>query len=389
MDGSADFATLDPRDRGFAHNLVATTLRRLGQIDAVLDAFIDKPLPSKANRITDILRLGAAQLLFLRTPPHAAVDSTVRLVTGQTLGRYRGLANAVLRRMSREGDDLRKPQDAARLNTPDWLWDSWSTAYGEEICRGIAAQHLAEAPLDLTTREPAADWAARLAGEAIDTHTVRLTDAGPITGLAGYDDGAWWVQDVAATHPADMVITHLEEGAAGKSVFDLCAAPGGKTAQLAAAGASVTAVDISAKRLRRLSANMERLGLSVPTVAADLRKWTPDAPADAVLLDAPCTGTGTIRRHPDIARLKSPEEVVRMTGLQRDLLTAAIRTVKSGGVLVYSVCSLQPEEGEAMADWATAQLAGLAEIERRRTTPAGRTDIGGEDGFFCVAFRVA
>ena len=395
----AGFAGLDPRDRAFVRLLLATTLRRLGEIDVVLAALIERPLegPNAAGR--QVLRLGAAQLLFLGTAPHAAVDTSVRLIEDAHLPHLKGLANAVLRRISREGATILGDRDPARLNTPQWLWQSWAETYGEEATRAIAAAHLIEAPLDLTPRSNTDFWAGQLEAEVLPTGTLRRTGGGHIAELAGFAEGAWWVQDAAATLPVRLL-----GDIAGKRVADLCAAPGGKTAQLAAAGALVTAVDRSAKRLQRLTGNLTRLGLSAATVAADAATWRPSTPADAALVDAPCSATGTIRRHPDIPRLKGPDDVTAMAALQARLLTAAIDMVRPGGILVYCVCSLQPEEGPAVVrkvlesgvpvepvPIAAAEIGGLDELldrgGRLRTLPCHLPGAGGLDGFFIARLR--
>src|SRR6185295_2720571 len=351
------FPALDPRDRAFGRLLLATTLRRLGEIDAVLGAMIERPLEG-ANAIgRQILRLGAAQLLFLGTPPHAAVDTSVRLVVDAGLPHLKGLANAVLRRVSRDGPALLGDRDPARLNTPQWLWESWTASYGEEATRAIAAAHLVEAPLDLTPRSNAAFWAGRLEGEVLPTGTIRREGGGNVTELPGFAEGAWWVQDAAATLPARL----LGE-ISGKRVADLCAAPGGKTLQLAAAGADVTAVDISNRRMARLGDNLARSGLFAELVTADASKWTPTEKFDAILLDAPCTGTGTLRRHPDIAWLKDEEDVARLTLAQDRLLLHALDLLKPGGTLVYAVCSLQEDEGPARIDSLLAHRPGLKRL---------------------------
>ena len=226
------FAGLDPRDRAFVRLLLATTLRRLGEIDEVLGFLIERPLDGASAAGLQVLRLGAAQLLFLGTPPHAAVDTSVRLVVDAGLPHLKGLANAVLRRVSRDGPALLGDRDPARLNTPQWLWESWTASYGEEATRAIAAAHLVEAPLDLTPRSNAEFWAGRLEGEVLPTGSIRRDGGGNVTELPGFAEGAWWVQDAAATLPARLL-----GDISGKRVADLCAAPGGKTLQLAAAGA--------------------------------------------------------------------------------------------------------------------------------------------------------
>jgi 16S rRNA (cytosine967-C5)-methyltransferase len=265
----------------------------------------------------------------------------VQLVQSR-LPHLKGLTNAVLRRVAREGVAMLGDRDPARLNTPQWLWESWSATYGEDATRAIAAAHLIEAPLDLTPRADADFWAGRLEAEKLPTGTLRRPAGGNITELPGYAEGAWWVQDAAAVLPARLL-----GDVSGKRVADLCAAPGGKTLQLCAAGAHVTAVDISTRRAIRLSENLARAGMTAELVTADASKWIPAEKFDAILLDAPCSGTGTLRRHPDIAWLKDAEDVARLTLAQDRLLVHALGLLKPDGVLVYAVCSLQEDEGLA------------------------------------------
>jgi len=388
------FAGLDPRDRAFVRLLLATTLRRLGEIEEVLGFLIERPLDGANAAGRQVLRLGAAQLLFLGTPPHAAVDTSVRLVIDAGLPHLKGLANAVLRRISRDGPALLGDRDPARLNTPQWLWDSWTESYGEEATRAIAAAHLIEAPLDLTTRSNTDFWAGRLEGEVLPTGTIRRAGGGLVTELPGFAEGAWWVQDAAATLPARLL-----GDISGKQVADLCAAPGGKTLQLAAAGAHVTAVDISARRMARVAENLARAGLAADLVTADVGKWVTSATFDAILLDAPCSGTGTLRRHPDIAWLKDEEDVGRLTLTQDRLLVRAADLLKPGGTLVYAVCSLQEDEGVARLEALLAhdsrlqripiqpaELPGLADAITPagdvRTLPSMWAERGGMDGFY-------
>jgi 16S rRNA (cytosine967-C5)-methyltransferase len=355
-------AELPARDRAFARLLVTTVLRRLGQIDALIGQCLATPLAARAAMVHDILRLGIAQLLFLRTPPHAAVATSVDLANVRGFLSHKGLVNAVLRRLSLEGPGRLEGQDAARLNTPDWLWQSWSHAYGEECARAIAAAHLREAPLDLTLRNGDGAWCEKLQAVQLPTGSLRRSGGGSVTALPGYAEGAWWIQDAAAALPV-----RLFDGVAGRAVVDLCAAPGGKTAQLANAGARVTAIDRSSRRLDRLIANLRRLGLAVSAMAADALTWRPEQPVDAVLLDAPCTATGSIRRHPDVAHLKQPEDVARLALVQENLLRAAVDMLRPGGTLVYCTCSLEPAEGPRQIE---ALLRSGAPLEHRPIAPA-------------------
>jgi 16S rRNA (cytosine967-C5)-methyltransferase len=400
IEGHAGLNALAARDRAFARLLVATTLRRLGQIDGILRSCLERPLPPRARAIQHLLRLGVCQLLFVGTPAHAAVDATVGLVAvrGGEAG-YKGLVNAVLRRVDRERATLlAEPNDVAP-NAPTWLWRSWVDAYGKRTARAIAEAHLAEPPLDLTVREDLDGWSERLGARVLPTGTLRLSGDGPIEALPGYGEGAWWVQDAGAALPARLL-----GDVAGLQVIDLCAAPGGKTAQLAAMGADVVAVDRSAVRLGRLAENLRRLRLGARAVAADAVQWRPESPADAVLLDAPCTSSGTLRRHPDVPWLKRPADLPRLADLQDQLLAAAVDDVKPGGFIVYCTCSLQPEEGPQRI---AALIAGGAPVERipiapaevgwraefispegdLRTLPCHWADLGGLDGFYAARLR--
>jgi 16S rRNA (cytosine967-C5)-methyltransferase len=352
-------------DRAFARNLAATTLRRLGQIDAALAAILDRSSDRTRPAARNLLRLGACQLLFLNTPPHAAVHTAVAIARSRRPPISPGLINAVLRRVAAEADALRSGQDAALLNTPQWLWRAWSEAYGETSCRAIAQSHLVPPPLDLSAKNDAALLAGRLAAELLPTGTVRLRDPAPVARIEGFENGAWWVQDAAAALPVRLL-----GDVRGRSVIDLCAAPGGKTAQLAAAGATVTAVDASASRMARLRENLHRLRLTAETVVADAAVWRPKTPPDAVLVDVPCSATGTIRRHPDIPWLKRNEDIARLAPVQDRLLEAAIEMVGPGGLVVYCACSLQPEEGRQRVE------ARIAAGRRGAATPVERVPIG-------------
>ena len=400
-DGSRGLRTLEARDRAFVRLLVATTLRRLGQVDAAIQTMLNKQGQQLKAVVQDILRLGATQLLFLGTPAHAAVDTAVELAVARKQHPYKGLINAVLRRIDRERDAILESQDAGRLNTPDWLWLSWRKAYGTALTRAIVDAHLVEAPLDITVKDDPAAWAGPLEATLLPTGSLRRPAGGQITDLPGFGDGAWWVQDAAAALPA-----RLFGDLSGRDAIDLCAAPGGKTAQLAAAGARVTAVDRSDKRLLRLAENMARLDLAdrVTTLVADATEWKPSAPVDAVLLDAPCSATGTIRRHPDVARLKSEEDVEKLGRIQSRMLYRAVDMLKPGGTLVYCTCSLQPEEGEtqitnllyrrpemAVVPVTADEVGGLTELLTPegfvRCTPGHLPALGGSDGFFAARLR--
>jgi 16S rRNA (cytosine967-C5)-methyltransferase len=334
---------LPARDRALARAIVAASLRRKGELDRVLFTFLERGLPEKSGTLYPILLAGAAQLIFLKTPPHAAIDLAVTLAQYDPKAkRYDKLVNAVLRRVANEGEAIASALDAARVNTPDWLWSRWVSHWGEARAHAIADVNLIEPPLDLTVKDDPALWAERLSGRVLPNGSVRLLPKGRIESLPGYDDGAWWVQDVAASLPATLL-----DDVGGQTVADLCAAPGGKTTQLVLGGASVIAVDSSKTRLKLLAENLRRLHLEAELVEADATSWQPGGLFDAVLLDAPCSSTGTIRRHPDIPYVKSAKDIEALAALQARLLDNAARLVKPGGKLIYSTCSLEPEEGEA------------------------------------------
>jgi 16S rRNA (cytosine967-C5)-methyltransferase len=328
---------LADRDRALARRLTATVLRRLGTLRHLLGEFLEKGFPSDAPRVETILLLGAAQILWLEVPDHAAVDLSVRLAQGdRRAARYAGLVNAVLRRVAQGGTS--RP-DGLR-DTPEWLLKRWSKSYGRDTARAIAAANGHEPALDLTAKSDPKSWADRLRGRVLPTGSVRTLAHGAVSLLPGFSEGAWWVQDAAAALPV-----RLFGDIRGMNVADLCAAPGGKTAQLALAGANIIAVDRSPARLNRLRENLARLSLHAEIVAADVLEWQ-SGPFDAVLLDAPCSSTGTIRRHPDIPWLKSEADLPVLTSLQQRLLDRAVELLKPGATLVYCVCSLEPEEGE-------------------------------------------
>lgn len=379
---------LAPRDRAAAHRLAAMVLRRLGTLDAVLDPLLTRAPPPAARHV---LRLGAAQLLLLETPPHAAVATSVALMRAVGAAPLAGLVNAVLRRIATGGPAVLEELDAPRLDTPAWLWSAWSNAYGP-AARAIAQAHQAEAPLDLTPAPGAAPFEG---ATVLPTGSWRLPPGARVPELPGYAEGRFWVQDAAAALPARLLAPRP-----GERIADLCAAPGGKTAQLAAAGASVVAVDRDARRVARLRENLARLALPATVIEADVLAWRPDGLFDAVLLDAPCSATGTIRRHPDIARLKRPADLASLARLQDQLLDAAFALLRPGGRLVYAVCSLEEAEGTARATAAASRLGwrldpfspadlpclpeALTPPGALRTHPGLWPALGGMDGFFAA-----
>ena len=386
LENSPGLGRLDVRDRGFVRLLTATVLRHLGTLDhAVTGALSHDDLPSSAWHV---LRLGLAQLHYLRTPPHAAISTSVDLA-GVVAPRLKGLVNAVLRRHESLVFD-----DSPSINLPDWLWSRWIATYGAEVATDMADACAHEAPLDLTVKAEAAYWAEALNARIMPMGTLRREPGGAVQALPGFEDGAWWVQDLAASLPV-----RLMGDLSGRTVYDLCAAPGGKTAQLAAAGADVTAVDRAAPRCKRLHDNLARLRLKAETVTADAAGWAPSAKADAVLLDAPCLATGTLRRHPDIPYLKTKADLDTLVALQARLLDHAATLLRPGGMLVYCTCSLEPEEGERQVESFLSRTPGFtrntiqpAELPglEMAVTPTGDlrmlphylADQGGIDGFY-------
>jgi 16S rRNA (cytosine967-C5)-methyltransferase len=406
LDGAAahpGLKTLPDRDRALMRRLVATILRRLGTLGHVLSRLLDRGIPTDAPRAQSALLIGAAQILWMDVPDHAAVDLSVRLVqSDRRAAKYAGLVNAVLRRCAREGQPLIDEVKSQTLDVPPWLLSRWIAHYGETVARNIALAISHEPSLDITVKSDAAQWASRLHGEILPTGTVRTLLQGSVTMLPGFAEGQWWVQDAAAALPA-----RLFGDVAGKSIVDLCAAPGGKTAQLALAGAHVTAVDRSPGRMARLRDNFTRLALQTEAVVADAVEWPGGNQGlfDGILVDAPCTSTGTIRRHPDVAWLRQEADIAALVALQKRLLQKSVTLLKPGGTLIYCTCSLEPEEGEQAisallaaestlrrAPIEASEVAGLTEILTAegdlRTLPSHLPHqdprLGGLDGFYAA-----
>jgi len=396
-------AGLASRDAGFARAIASETLRRFGQLDALLRAFLAKsPSPHRAGPTLEILLAGACELLFLGVPAHAAVDAANRLAAADAKAvHFKPLINATLRRIAREGASVVASQDAGRLNVPDWLWTRWCESYGEDAVRAIAKVHVQTPPLDLMMQSASAATAFGEQARTLPGGMVRLDHAGPVEALPGYADGAWWVQDFAASLPARLL-----GDVRGQRVVDLCAAPGGKTAQLAAAGADVVAVEREPLRLARLKDNLERLKLQATLVQADARDFAASERADLVLLDAPCSATGTIRRHPELPWIKSAADVNVCVQNAGDLLEACAGMVTPGGTLVFAVCSLEHEEcagqiddflrrrNEFRRDPVTAEdVFGMTDFVSAagdlRTLPCHLAELGGMDGFYAARLRLS
>jgi 16S rRNA (cytosine967-C5)-methyltransferase len=387
---------LPTRDAGFARALVSEALRHMGALDAVLRKFIAKPLvPHKAGGASEILLLGACELLILKVAAHAAVDAANQLAAKDSKAvHFKPLINAVLRKVAKDGDAVLSGMDRERLSTPDWLWTRWTAHYDAGTARLIARAHQRAAPVDIVLKSPDAAFPP---SEALFGAVRRLTDPGRIEDLPGFAQGDWWVQDAAATLPVLLL-----GDVAGKSVIDLCAAPGGKTMQLAAGGAKVIAVEIDAARALRIRENLDRTKLTGDIVQSDARDFEGKAPL--VLIDAPCTATGTIRRHPDLPWIKGAADVTVSAAAAYEILESGAAMVGPGGLLVFAVCSLEREEGEEQI---AAFLADHPEFVRApitaseifdhtewitpdgdlRTLPCHLGDNGGMDGFYAARLK--
>ena len=403
--GNPAFRSLSPADQGLVRAIVLTTLRRLVLIETILDRLLEKPLPDGARALHHSLVTASAQILFMDIPDRAAVDLAVEQASRDPRSRrFANLTNAILRRMGREKEALLSDVEGGADNAPAWFAERLRAVYGAEQARAILAMHALEPSLDLTVKDDPQHWADKLGGKVMPTGSVRLLSSDTaVPDLPGYDEGAWWVQDAAASLPARLL-----GDIAGKRVADLCAAPGGKTAQLIAQGARVTAFDLSESRLKRLSVNLARLGYEADLVAGDFQKVAEERAYDAVLLDAPCSSTGTVRRHPDVPWTKGPEDIAKLAALQESMLRKAVSLVRPGGRIVFSNCSLDPLEGEAVVSRVLndmpvgrvpidrADLPGLEELVNAdgdlRSTPAMLADpeaprLGGLDGFYAVVLE--
>jgi len=403
--GHPQFLALSARDKALVRAILVSALRHRCTIESLIRETLERPLPEKARALSHILHVGAAQILFLDVPDSAAVDLAVaQAKTDPRTARFSGLVNAVLRNLARGGGEALPRALARTRDAPAWFMEHLESAYGRETADAILAAHRREPPTDFTVKSDPDGWAVRLGGRVLPNGSVRVDRLpAPVAELPGYAEGEWWVQDAAASLPARLL-----GDVRRRAVADLCAAPGGKTAQLAQAGAMVTAVDLSASRLQRLEVNLNRLGLTAQTVKADLLAWRPDQRFDAVLLDAPCSSTGTVRRHPDVPWTKRPEDIQRLAELQSRLLERALMLLRPGGVLVFANCSLDPTEGEELVGRLLAErrevvlypvrASELPDAEHfitsegyLRTTPAvpeTAGQLGDVDGFFAARLRV-
>ncbi len=384
---------LDPAERARAARLALSCLRQMDRADRMLGPFLKHRPPLHVH---NVLRLAVVEMFAEGAPAHGVVNAAVEIVrAGRGTARLAGLTNAVLRRLAAAGPQAWEKLPPPRL--PRWLRKPLIADYGRPVVEAMERAHARGAPLDLTVKESPGDWAARLGGAVVPTGSVRLPGSPQVSALPGYRQGAWWVQDAAAALPARILAP-----APGEAVLDMCAAPGGKTMQLAASGAHVTALDISASRMKRVAENLSRTGLRAGTVVADALDWR-GGPFDAVLLDAPCSATGTIRRHPDLPHARDGSEFPALFSLQARLIDRALELLRPGGRLMFCTCSLLPDEGEEQVKDALARHRGLTlDLEALdvpgvepgwiggqglRTRPDYWPDRGGMDGFFMTLLR--
>lgn len=383
-----------PKDRGLARMIAYTALRHNTELDLLIEKFVDTEIFTP--QVTLFIKVGLTQIVYLDIPDHAAVSETINGVFGKALP-SKGMINAVLRRGVEQGRDIIQSHHDI-INLPKYLWRSWVNTYGEKPARQMLKSLQHQAPVDISVTSNPKKWAEKLNGTLLPTGGVRLGKVGTVTKLEGFEDGHWWVQDIAAQIPV-----HIMGDITGRTVIDLCAAPGGKTSQLLARGATVIAVDHNAFRLQRLQQNIQRLGLgkNLTVVLSDAVKYIPDTQADMVLLDAPCSATGTIRKHPDLPFLKDDGLIKSVAKLQRQMLEKARDMVKDNGQIVFATCSLQPEEGEHHMQNLPDGLK-IAPIRRRemgdlfscitpqgtiRTLPIHYAKHGGMDGFFIARLQ--
>ncbi|MFC3052039.1 RsmB/NOP family class I SAM-dependent RNA methyltransferase [Kordiimonas pumila] len=400
LDDMATEAKLEARDRAFVLNLVMLCLRRYGSLKRLLADMLDSGLPKNATWTEAALITGLAQILLMRTADHAAVNETVSLIknlSGKEAG-FAGLVNAVLRKATREHDALlTKLNRTPKNDVPSWIYDSWAKSYGPANATAIAATLQTTPQLDITVKDKTtlADWAGQLGATTTPTGSLRLPLC-DVTALPGYDTGDWWVQDMSAAIPATLL-----GNITGKHVLDLCAAPGGKTMQLAASGARVTSVDRSENRLKRLHANLARTDLRADVYAKDAARFTPKTPVDHILLDAPCSATGTLRRNPDVIWTKNEGDIKKLASLQERILDHAFSLLPVGGTLLYCVCSLEEIEGKGQIEGflkaepkakrvpiTASELGGLTELVTKDgdllCLPSYLADKGGLDGFYAA-----
>lgn len=402
---------LDDRDQAFVRNLIITSLRHLTKIEYFIKLYMKKALPRKAYLAQYILVLGAAQLLYLETPPHAAISLSLNLADSNDAKHFKKLINAILGKINREQDKLRFMQLTPEQMLPKWVAQKWQNYYGEQLTLQFAKAYGTQPKMDLTVKSNTAQWAQKLDATQIGDFTIRLNQRQSFTALEGFTEGEFWAQDAAAA-----IAAQLFDDVKGKNVLDLCAAPGGKTMQLAAMGANVTAIDINKNRLKRLEENLERTKLTanVDIIQMDIRKYEPDTAPSHILLDAPCSATGTMRKHPEILILKTHDDINKLKKIQSELLNKCIDIAAPNAEIIYVTCSLEPEEGEKQIDSilgrrddvkieaiSIEQLGLIAQTAKLQISPKGWLRIlpniddglseicngGGMDGFFIAKLR--
>ncbi len=395
--GNPAYRALNLADRALVRAIVNSALRHLPRIEAAISMMLDGPLPQGARSLHHVLVVAVAQMLYLDVPDHSAVDLAVEQAHRDPRNkRFVKLVNAVLRRLGREKDTVMAAIEAIAV-LPDWFYGRLVKAYGEETASRIAASQLLPSSIDITVKSDPTHWAQVLGGTVLPNGSVRLgAFEGQVSALPGFTEGEWWVQDFSASMPV-----RLMGDLYGKRVADLCAAPGGKTAQLILAGAKVTALDQSGNRLKRLRANLKRLGFEAETVEANMLKFQPDALFDAVLLDAPCSSTGTMRKHPDVSWTKDEKDIAKLAALQEQMLRHAVTLVNDGGMIIFSNCSLDPSEGEEMVGRVLSSDPRLERVRvEAKDLPGMETAInddgdlrtipdmfGGVDGFYATVLR--
>lgn len=395
--GNPSYRSLSLADRALVRAIINSALRHLPRIEAAISMMLDGPLPQGARSLHHVLVVAVAQMLYLDVPDHSAVDLAVEQAHRDPRNkRFVKLVNAVLRRLGREKEAVMEAIEVIPV-LPQWFQDRLVAAYGEDVAARIAQSQLVPSAIDLTVKSDPEGWAKKLNGTVLPNGSVRLGSfEGQVSALEGFAEGEWWVQDFSASMPV-----RLMGDIKGKRVADLCAAPGGKTAQLVLAGAIVTALDQSGNRLKRLTENLSRLGFAAETVEENMLKFQPDELFDAVLLDAPCSSTGTLRKHPDVSWTKDEKDIAKLANLQEQMLRHAVGLVKPGGLVVFSNCSLDPSEGEAMVARVLESDSGVERVAvvpealpgmeiaisshgDLRTTP---DMFGGVDGFYAAVLR--
>lgn len=391
---SSHFSKLTSEDKSFCRLLVSTTLRNLTSIDSLLKKFLSKPLDKTPLKVLMILRINIAQSFFLKTPDHAVVNTSVELCGKK----WKGLINGVSREILRNKTKANKYLDDSN-KVPNWLLNRWKKDWKKNYNNIISGHLVLNPPIDIHVKNNTDQWAKKLSGEKIGNNSIRLYRSGLISKLDGYEEGEWWVQDYSSQIPVALLnIKDKDE------VLDLCAAPGGKTAQLISLGAKVTSVDDNKKRILRLEQNLKRLNYNASIKNEDIKNFSSDKSWSKIILDAPCSSTGTLRKNPEIMYQKKEEDIFSLAKLQSDLLDASWRLLKKDGILVYCTCSLEKEEGEYQIENfikrkkdSILDKINTQEIDKKlkvsnknkwlRIFPNSLDFEGGNDGFFIARIK--